>query len=353
MIRKMSILAAMCATSLSQGAEPPASSELKKAAERGLALVQKAAANYPKHRDCFSCHHQTLPMLAMVTARDHGLAIDDTLLKQQSEFTLDTFKTKTTEMKQGRGIGGRGMTVGYALWALAVAEAKPDATTEAMVAYLLKIQREEGHWTGQMCRPPLEESYFTATLLAVRGMKRCGNDEQKKKVDSAMTKAKSYIAAAPAKSQEDKAMRLWALHELGANAGELKSARAAVLKAQRSDGGWAQLDEMDSDAYATGQTLFVLQATGFGTSEAAYQRGVQFLLKTQKPDGSWLVVSRSKPIQTDFDNGDPHGKNQFISTPATAWATAALAAALPHGKIEIPTQKFQGTSNHQQPKSKT
>ena len=47
--------------------------------------------------------------------------------------------------------------------------------------------------------------------------------------------------------------------------------------------------------------------------------------KNQKDDGSWLVKTRSKPIQKFFDNGDPHGKNQFISISATSWATAALA----------------------------
>ena len=50
-----------------------------------------------------------------------------------------------------------------------------------------------------------------------------------------------------------------------------------------------------------------------------------YLLKNQKEDGSWLVKTRSKPIQKFFDNGDPHGKNQFISISATSWATAALA----------------------------
>jgi N-acyl-D-amino-acid deacylase len=95
--------------------------------------------------------------------------------------------------------------------------------------------------------------------------------------------------------------------------------------------GWAQLDEMHSDAYATGQTLFVLQATGHDPAEAAYQRGVRFLLETQRPDGSWLVVSRSRPIQRyhAFDDEDPLGRNQFISVPATSWAVAALAAAAP------------------------
>lgn len=100
-----------------------------------------------------------------------------------------------------------------------------------------------------------------------------------------------------------------------------------VLDSQRGDGGWAQLDAMESDAYATGQTLWILQATGFDTAEEAYQRGTKYLLSTQC-DGSWFVRSRSKPVQPYFDNADPHGKDQFISTPATCWAVAALAACV-------------------------
>jgi N-acyl-D-amino-acid deacylase len=85
---------------------------------------------------------------------------------------------------------------------------------------------------------------------------------------------------------------------------------------------------MASDAYATGQALYVLRATGMPIDDPLYQRGITFLLKTQCDDGSWFVRSRSIPIQKNFDNGDPHGKNQFISTPASCWALAALAVAL-------------------------
>ncbi|HEV3144989.1 MAG TPA: prenyltransferase/squalene oxidase repeat-containing protein [Gemmataceae bacterium] len=303
--------------------------EIAKSVSRGLAIVQKAATNYPKHRECFSCHHQTLPMLAMVTTREHGVKIDDELLQAQAKFTHKSFENSIAELKKGKGVGGRAMTVGYAAWALLLADTKPDHTTEALVEYLLKTQREEGHWTGQVCRPPLEESYFTATLLAVQTMKHYGTEAQGPHISNAIFRAKSWVASAPAKSQEDKAMRLWALHMLDGRKENVLAARIAVLKEQRPDGGWAQLDEMESDAYATGQTLFALQAAGLPANEPAYRRGIDFLLKTQKPDGSWFVRSRSKPIQADFDNGDPHGKDQFISIPATAWATAALAAAIP------------------------
>src|SRR5262245_8590782 len=46
---------------------------LRESVTRGLRVVEKAARNYPNHRTCFSCHHQTLPMFAMVKAAEHGI----------------------------------------------------------------------------------------------------------------------------------------------------------------------------------------------------------------------------------------------------------------------------------------
>jgi hypothetical protein len=70
-----------------------------------------------------------------------------------------------------------------------------------------------------------------------------------------------------------------------------------LLAAQRADGGWSDLDSMESGAYATGKSLVALQTAGLSISDAAYERGVQFLLKTQQEDGSWYVKSRAMACQ--------------------------------------------------------
>jgi N-acyl-D-amino-acid deacylase len=228
-------------------------------------------------------------------------------------------------MKLGRGIGGRAMNVGYGLWALRLADWKADETTEAMVTYLMKTQSADGHWEGQVKRPPLEESFVTATVLSCAGMQKYANAAQQPEIKAALAKAKRWLQQAPVNGQEDRAAKLWGMHLLECGEEPLRAARKQVVTAQRTDGGWAQMDGMDSDAYATGQTLYVLHATGLPCSDPAYQRGVQFLLKTQAKDGSWHVKTRSRPIQEYFDNGDPYGRDQFISIPATAWALAALA----------------------------
>ena len=122
---------------------------------------------------------------------------------------------------------------------------------------------------------------------------------------------------------------MWELVQDKAPTDVLQPVRDQLIERQHEDGGWGQRLELPSDAYATGQAIFVLRGAGLGRDDARLRRGVEFLMQTRHADGSWLVKSRSKPIQEFFDNGDPHGKDQFISISATAWAVTALAKCLP------------------------
>jgi N-acyl-D-amino-acid deacylase len=318
-------------------APPPSQETIRDSVRRGLLIVQKAATHYPQHRSCFSCHHQTLPMLAMVKARAHGVAIEKDLLNEQAEFSVDSFRDKTEEMAQGKGVGGAAMTVGYALWTLSLAGWQRDEVADAMVSYLLKAQKEDGHWGTSGRRPPLEESAITCTVLAVEGLARYGASEPNASCHDAIEKAKAWLIGVTARNQEDRNTRLRGLLGLKVDRTLIDQARRAVLAAQRDDGGWPARDDLPSDAYATGQTLACLEEAGLSVADPAYQRGLRFLLGSQCDDGSWKVETRVKPIQVYFDNGDPHGKHQFISIPATAWAVAALAVAL---KQEPPPQPY-------------
>src|SRR5688500_17062970 len=104
-----------------------------------------------------------------------------------------------------------------------------------------------------------------------------------------------------------------------------------LLSEQDADGGWGQRSGMKPDAYATGSVLVALhEAGGLSCQHLAWLRGVDDLLRTQKSDGSWQVVSRALPLQEYFESGFPHGKDQFISAFATGWATEALLISL-HG----------------------
>ena len=84
---------------------------------------------------------------------------------------------------------------------------------------------------------------------------------------------------------------------------------------QRADGGWSQtVPELRSDAFATGQTLYVLSLAGFTAERSEIKRGIDFLVATQEPDGSWPMISRSTP------DGSP-GSSKLL-TPITCAATS-------------------------------
>ena len=90
---------------------------------------------------------------------------------------------------------------------------------------------------------------------------------------------------------------------------------------------------MKSDAYATGSVLVTLHEAGeLSVADPVWKSGIDYLLRTQKPDGSWHVRTRAEPLQVYFESGFPHGKDQFISAYATGWSTKSLLLALGEGK---------------------
>ncbi|MEO8821377.1 MAG: hypothetical protein ABI267_03760, partial [Ginsengibacter sp.] len=88
---------------------------------------------------------------------------------------------------------------------------------------------------------------------------------------------------------------------------------------------------LKSDAYATGQTLYALYESGMEQpDDAVYQKGLNYLLKTQDENGAWFIATRSFPIQPFVDsNFPPYDDNQFISAAGSNWAVMALLNALP------------------------
>ena len=333
-MRKTLFLIALLLTGIgSVAADSPQTDPARVALVRGLELIQKSAGEYTKHRQCFSCHHQALPILAMTTAKAHGFEIDEKELQRQLKFTADFLAKNRANYEKGKGQGGQVDTAGYALLALAAGGWKADETTAAVTEYLLQRDKERDHWQVTSQRPPTEASSLTTTFLAWRGLAHFGPPAKQKDMDARFDKARAWLVKAAAKDTEDRVFRLQALKAAAADVKVVQQAADELLKSQRADGGWGQTAKLDSDAYATGTALVALhQAGGLPVDDPAYRRGVQFLLNTQKPDGSWFVHSRSQPFQLYFESGFPHGKDQFISISASSWAAIALALTQPEIK---------------------
>jgi hypothetical protein len=309
----------------------PGDEAIKAAVTKSIPLLETAArGSMEKRKQCFTCHNQALPIMALTTARSRGIRIDGENLQRQVQFTADFLAKNRTNYLAGKGQGGQALTAGYALWTLEMVGWKSDETTEAVAAYLLKFQKDLDHWKPQTVRPPSEESLFTVSYVALRGLKMFGSTQHQERIAQRNAEVRQWVLKTPARETEDRVFRLRALHVAEASVGEIRGAAQELLKTQRADGGWAQLASMESDAYATGTALVALhQAGGVATVDPAYRNGLRFLLAKQLDDGSWHVPTRSTPIQTYYESGYPHGEDQFISITAAGWATTALAFALP------------------------
>jgi hypothetical protein len=164
--------------------------------------------------------------------------------------------------------------------------------------------------------------------MAVRALDVYAPPGLRQEIAARRQRALAFLRTASPASTQDEAFKLLGLVWSGVAAPQIAAQAKRVAGLQRLDGGWAQLPLMRADAYATGQALYALRASGMVPRDRVYQRGVASLLRTQLEDGTWLVRSRAFGFQPYFESGFPHGVDQFISAAATAWAAMALSNAV-------------------------
>jgi hypothetical protein len=299
---------------------------VKTSVSKAIALLQKSGAQFSRASGCYSCHHQSLPQMALGIARTRGIHVDEAVARQQVDVTIAVLKSVHEEALANRDrIPDAPVSASYALLGLAAEHYEPDQITDAMARVIAAWQDDDGgFYPLPPMRPPLEAGNFTATALSLRALQLYGTH-----ADEQIARGVQWLRAANPRTNEERAMQLLGLAWAKAPAEDIRESAAALLAGQRPDGGWAQLPALESDAYATGQALVALQTAGRAVSGSEYQHGVAFLLRTQFPDGSWLVRSRTFPLQHPKDSGFPHGRNQWISAAGTSWATMALSLSLP------------------------
>lgn len=319
-----------CVAALPLADDAPRPDALRQAVEKALPLILQSTAQYPMSRDCFSCHHQALPVLALTSAKERGFDVPEEAISEQVEHTEADLRSALKRYRKGDGQGGQVTRAGYALLTLELGGKRPDDVTDAVVEYLLQRDEARDHWRTSSNRPPSEASDFTSTYLALRALTAYGQETQKDRIADRVEKARQWLEATTPRDTEDRVFRLLALRAASAPEESIREAAEELVATCRDDGGWSQLDGGTSDAYATGSALVALcWAGGMAPEDPVYRGGLRFLLADQREDGSWFVASRSKPFQTYFESGFPHGKDQFISISATCWAVSALALACP------------------------
>jgi ankyrin repeat protein len=305
----------------------------KQAAEKSIALLQRAASTFFVEGGCASCHSHNLTAMAVDVARSRGLKVDEaaaaTHAQQSRAFWMPQDQTLTLRIDAP----GSSDMVEYGVFQFAADGAKPATYTDAMVHNTAALQQADGSWQLKgIARAPMEDGAFARTAMGLRSIQLYGPAGRKAEWDARVAKAAAWLQEAKPMDSEDANMQLLGLKWAGVDKRVVDRLAQKLIAAQRPDGGWAQTAYLSSDAYATGQTLYALHQAGIPPANAAYRRGVEFLLKTQLADGSWHVRSRAPKFQPYFQGGFPHDHDQWISASATAWSAMAIGYTLPESK---------------------
>jgi len=308
------------------GRPPGAVASPREAVARSLPLLQLASAKMMTGGGCAACHAQPLSAITvgLAHARRWTEATGDADLQPVTQ-SLAAFMQGTLQLREG---GGQPDTQAYMTLAMAAHRVPASRGTDAIAHFLAGKQRPDGSWSGVgATRAPIQDGDFSRTALSLRALAVYAIPSREAEFRERVARAALWLADEAPLSTEDRVMQLLGLHWAGSHA-KVRESRSRELKAlQRPDGGWGQTPFLPSDAYATGQVVYTLRELGLPAADPSLQRGVAFLTRTQRSDGSWYVKSRAMKIQPYFESGFPHGHDQWISQAGTSWAAMALTAA--------------------------
>jgi hypothetical protein len=316
------VVCSLVASASAVRADPPKVDPGRKAVDRGLDFLRKDAAKWKEERTCSTCHHGVMTVWALAEAKARGYDVPAAELADAAKWTTDRLD-KIDQPRDTRP--GYSMVSTPALYLAAMAAALPKqeaisaADLKRIAGHLRRHQESDGSWSWASAPaanrpPPVFESDEVATLW---GLLALGPKEE----PEVREKAVAWLAkATPTDTTQAAALRLWLRVRQGESP---KEEVQQFLKRQHKDGGWGQLDRAPSDAYATGQALYVLSLAGVPNDAPEVKRAVAFLTSTQKDDGSWPMARRSHPGIT------PSGFVVPITYFGSAWATLGLLRSVP------------------------
>ncbi|RYZ30546.1 MAG: hypothetical protein EOO10_02440 [Chitinophagaceae bacterium] len=331
-MKRWTLLLAICFlvvsfTSINKSDDPTAE-EISNAIKKSIALLQPSDRLFLQNAGtCHSCHHQDMTAITTYMASKKGYPVNDTISTESLKSIVATVKSRKATNAQHNDPVAIVMSGAYSLWALSENKYPANKSMELLVKNLMQRQTSEGNWVSPNPRPPIEYYAFTATALVINAMNAYTPASLKEEANRRTEKAKVWMMKEVPETNEEKVFQLLGLTWANGDRAFIQQQAKKLIAAQQEDGGWSQLDSLQTDAYATGQSLYALQYAGLDVNNKAYQKGITFLLRNQAPDGSWRIKSRSFPSVPFVETGFPTGGDQFISAAGSNWATMALLLA--------------------------
>src|SRR5439155_14653382 len=158
---------------------------------------------------------------------------------------------------------------------------------------LTESQNQDGSVRVDDTRFPVESGGMQATFQAMQGWRQAFARTADDSWLAPIRHAEGYIQTTaqswkePPEALQDLNYALLGLSAAGVGGGEAVTVKLTrfLLQKQNQDGGWGFRGQ--SDAFATGQSLYALRTLGRSEKDPPVTRGLDWLEQHQKEDGSW------------------------------------------------------------------
>jgi hypothetical protein len=315
--------------------------QVRQAVDRAIRYLQTESAAWLSTRRCAACHHVPMTLWALGEAQRQGYAIDNQFVADTTESLLGS-RDKLMASKIFPNPAdppdprpqGRGLNMGLPFLAVA-ARSLPSLTEgqkqslKLIAEEIVRKQRPDGSWEffASLRRPPINESQTTDAAWIILALQGETGPDAPEAQRAALSKAIAWLDATKRSDlHQDKALKVLLGVRHAKPSRTVQTTIDELLALQRADGGWSQtVPERKSDAFATGQTLYVLALAGYTAERPAIRRAIDFLVATQTSDGSWPMISRSTP---DGSSGSAKLLTPITCT-ASSWAALGLARLVP------------------------
>jgi len=342
------VVLALCLSRPAPATEPTSipratTPQVQQTVDRAIKYLQTESAAWLSTRQCAACHHVPMPLWALSEAERQGYAIDKQFVADTTESLLGS-RDKLMASKifpnpadppdprpQGRGLNMGLPFLAVAAQSLPSLKEGQEQSLKLIAEEIVKKQQPDGSWEffATLRRPPINESPTTDAAWIIMALEGETGPDAPESQRAALSKAIAWLDAAKLSDiHQDKVLKVLMGVRSAKPRKTMQTTIDELLALQRADGGWSQtVPELKSDAFATGQTLYVLSRAGFTAERPEIKRGIDFLVATQKPDGSWPMVSRST------SDGSPGSSKLLtpITCAASSWATVGLARLWPKG----------------------
>ena len=308
----------------------PGSDAAGPAVERALGFLQKDAAKWRDEHHCATCHHGAMTVWALHDARERGYAVEDRALAEAVDLSKKQF-IRPFDPKKDLQPHWNVMPMAMVMMTYGARETELPGMTQAdfdtIAVHLTMKQGEDGAWlTPPPANGPVPffESQEVLTLWAYLALERYlpADEQSPSPARDSRQRAAEWLQKTPvADTTQAAALRLLMEVRAARSPEQVRPAIDRLLTRQNGDGGWSQTKDLASDAFATGQSLWVLKLAAVDRQRPEMQRAIALLLKTQRDDGSWPMIPRQTPERKASKNLQP------IIYFGSAWATIGLLHA--------------------------